>query len=52
MHDATEGGCRRALRDSKCQQLVGMEIHEEAFIYPDEVRMVVKAFEQLILSLR
>ena len=44
MHDATEGGVVGGLYEIASASAVGMEIHEEAFIYPDEVRMVCEAF--------
>ena len=44
MHDATEGGVVGGLYELASASAVGMEIHEEAFIYPDEVRMVCEAF--------
>lgn len=44
MHDATEGGVIGGLYEIATASGVGMEIQEEAFIYPDEVRMVCEAF--------
>jgi hydrogenase expression/formation protein HypE len=44
MHDATEGGIIGGLYEIASASGVGMEIYEEAFIYPDEVRMVCEAF--------
>jgi hydrogenase expression/formation protein HypE len=45
MHDATEGGVIGGLFEIASASEVGMEIHEAAFVYPDEVRMVCEAFE-------
>jgi len=45
MHDATEGGVIGGLFEIASASNVGMEIHEAAFVYPDEVRMVCEAFE-------
>jgi hydrogenase maturation factor len=44
MHDATEGGVIGGLYEIATASEVGMEIREESFIYPDEVRMVCEAF--------
>ena len=44
MHDATEGGVIGGLFEIANASGVGMEIHEEAFVYPEEVRMVCEAF--------
>ncbi|MDD1725484.1 MAG: AIR synthase, partial [Euryarchaeota archaeon] len=44
MHDATEGGVIGGLYEIASASEVGMEIREEAFIYPDEVRIVCEAF--------
>ena len=44
MHDATEGGVIGGLYEIASASGVGMEIREELFIYPDEVRMVCEAF--------
>jgi len=45
MHDATEGGVLGALYEIANASRVGMEIEEEKFIYPAEVRMVCEAFK-------
>jgi len=45
MHDATEGGVIGGLFEIASASEVGMEIHEAAFVYPDEVRMVCEAFD-------
>jgi hydrogenase maturation factor len=45
MHDATEGGVIGGLFEIASASEVGMEIHEAAFVYPDEIRMVCEAFE-------
>ena len=44
MHDATEGGVIGGLYEIASASGVGMEINEEAFIYPDEVRIVCETF--------
>ncbi|MGZ4905028.1 MAG: AIR synthase family protein [Halobacteriota archaeon] len=44
MHDATEGGVIGGLYEIANASRVGMEIDEEAFIYPDEVRIVCETF--------
>ncbi len=44
MHDATEGGVIGGLFEMASASGVGMEINEEAFVYPEEVRMVCEAF--------
>jgi len=44
MHDATEGGVIGGLFEIASASGAGMEIHEEAFVYPEEVRMVCEAF--------
>ncbi len=44
MHDATEGGVIGGLYEMASASGVGMVIHEEAFVYPDEVRMVCETF--------
>jgi hydrogenase expression/formation protein HypE len=44
MHDATEGGVIGGLFEIASASGAGMEIHEEAFAYPEEVRMVCEAF--------
>jgi hydrogenase expression/formation protein HypE len=44
MHDATEGGVIGALFEIASASGVGMEIYEQAFVYPDEVRMVCETF--------
>jgi len=44
MHDATEGGVIGGLYEIANASGVGMEIDEEAFIYPDEVRIVCETF--------
>ena len=44
MHDATEGGVIGGLFEIASASGVGMEIHEEAFVYPEEVRIVCEAF--------
>jgi len=44
MHDATEGGVIAGSFEIANASGVGMEIHEEAFVYPEEVRMVCEAF--------
>jgi hydrogenase maturation factor len=44
MHDATEGGVIGGLFEIASASGTGMEIHEEAFVYPEEVRMVCEAF--------
>ncbi|MGZ7112085.1 MAG: AIR synthase family protein [Halobacteriota archaeon] len=45
MHDATEGGVIGGLFEIASASGTGMEIHEEAFVYPEEVRMVCEAFD-------
>ena len=45
MHDATEGGVIGGLFEIASASGVGMEIDEEMFVYPEEVRMVCEAFE-------
>jgi hydrogenase expression/formation protein HypE len=45
MHDATEGGVIGGLYEIASASGVGMEINEDAIIYPDEVRMVCETFE-------
>ena len=45
MHDATEGGVIGGLFEIASASEVGMEIHEAAFVYPDEIRMVCEAFD-------
>jgi hydrogenase maturation factor len=44
MHDATEGGVLGGLCEIAEASGVGMDIEEELFIYPDEVRMVCEHF--------
>jgi hydrogenase expression/formation protein HypE len=44
MHDATEGGVIGGLFEIASASGAGMEIHEEAFVYSEEVRMVCEAF--------
>ncbi len=44
MHDATEGGVMGGLFEIASASGVGMEIEEDAFVYPDAVRMVCEAF--------
>lgn len=44
MHDATEGGVMGGLFEIASASGVGMEIDEDAFVYPDAVRMVCEAF--------
>ena len=44
MHDATEGGGVGGLYEMASASGVGMEIREEAIIYPDEVRIVCETF--------
>lgn len=44
MHDATEGGVIGGLFEIASASGAGMEIHEEAFAYPAEVKMVCEAF--------
>lgn len=44
MHDATEGGVIGGLFEMASASGAGMEIREEAFVYPEEVRMVCEAF--------
>lgn len=44
MHDATEGGVIGGLFEIASASGVGMEILEEAFVYPEEVRMVCETF--------
>ena len=44
MHDATEGGVIGGLFEIASASGVGMEIDEEEFVYPEEVRMVCEAF--------
>lgn len=44
MHDATEGGVLGGLFEMANASGVGMEIEESSFIYPEEVRVVCKAF--------
>jgi hydrogenase expression/formation protein HypE len=44
MHDATEGGVFGGLFEIASASGVGMEIDEESFVYPQEVRMVCEAF--------
>jgi hydrogenase maturation factor len=45
MHDATEGGVIGGLFEIASASGVGMEIDEEEFVYPEEVRMVCEAFD-------
>ena len=45
MHDATEGGVRGGLFEIASASGVGMEIDEARFVYPEEVRIAVEAFE-------
>lgn len=45
MHDATEGGVIGGLFEIAAASKVGMVVDEQAFIYPDEVRMVCEAFQ-------
>lgn len=45
MHDATEGGVRGGLYEIAAASGVGMEIDENLFVYPEEVRMVEEALE-------
>ncbi|MGZ4919904.1 MAG: AIR synthase-related protein, partial [Halobacteriota archaeon] len=45
MHDATEGGVIGGLFEIASASDVGMEIDEDAFVYPDAVRMVCEAFD-------
>lgn len=44
MHDATEGGVIGGLFEIANASRVGMEVDENLFIYPEEVRMVCEAF--------
>ena len=44
MHDATEGGVIGGLFEMASASGVGMEIRENAFVYPEEVRMVCETF--------
>jgi hydrogenase maturation factor len=44
MHDATEGGVLGGLFEVANASNVGMEIDELLFVYPEEVKMVCKAF--------
>jgi hydrogenase expression/formation protein HypE len=44
MHDATEGGVLGGLFEIAAASGVGMEIDENRFVYPDEVRMVCETF--------
>jgi hydrogenase maturation factor len=44
MHDATEGGVIGGLFEIASASGAGMVIREEAFVYPEEVRMVCEAF--------
>jgi hydrogenase expression/formation protein HypE len=44
MHDATEGGVIGGLFEIASASGAGMEIYEEAFVYPEEVRIVCEAF--------
>ncbi len=44
MHDATEGGVIGGLFEIASASGVGMKIEEDAFVYPDAVRMVCEAF--------
>jgi hydrogenase maturation factor len=44
MHDATEGGVIGGLFEIASASGAGMDIDEEAFVYPEEVRMVCEAF--------
>ncbi|MGZ4944585.1 MAG: AIR synthase family protein [Halobacteriota archaeon] len=44
MHDATEGGVIGGLFEIASASGVGMQIDEDAFVYPDAVRMVCEAF--------
>ncbi len=44
MHDATEGGVIGGLFEIASASGVGMEIDEDAFVYPDAVKMVCDAF--------
>ena len=45
MHDATEGGVRGGLFEVASASGVGMEIDESRFVYPEEVRIAVEAFD-------
>jgi hydrogenase maturation factor len=45
MHDATEGGVIGGLFEIASASGVGMEIREESFVFPDEIRMICEAFE-------
>jgi hydrogenase maturation factor len=44
MHDATEGGVIGGLFEIANASSIGMEINENLFIYPQEVKMVCDAF--------
>jgi hydrogenase expression/formation protein HypE len=44
MHDATEGGVIGGLFEMASASGAGIEVREEAFVYPEEVRMVCEAF--------
>jgi len=44
MHDATEGGVIGGLFEIASASGVGMVIDEQAFVYPEEVKMVCEAF--------
>ncbi|MCX7974606.1 MAG: AIR synthase family protein [Candidatus Aminicenantes bacterium] len=45
MHDATEGGVIGGLFEIATASKVGLVVEEEAFIYPEEVKMVCEAFQ-------
>jgi hydrogenase maturation factor len=45
MHDATEGGVRGGLFEIASASGVGMEVDENLFVYPDEIRAVAEAFD-------
>ena len=44
MHDATEGGVIGGLAEVAAASGVGMEVDEDLFVYPEEIRMVCEAF--------
>ena len=45
MHDATEGGVIGGLFEVAAASGVGMDIDENLFVYPDEIRMVCEALD-------
>ncbi|MDW7759253.1 MAG: AIR synthase family protein [Acidobacteriota bacterium] len=45
MHDATEGGVIGGLFEIAAASGVGMDVDENLFVYPDEIRMVCEALD-------